>query len=386
VTIDNSSQPKFAASIRDLYQTGALLRLIAFGIVFFSALALLLVANFADDGVGNDFVLHMLRVVVVAGVLMVPGILVMSYSGFRFGKHLGEAGSARIAIVTNLVGLALVIVGSVAVLAYANFALDVVPERTLETSGDVLANTVYLPVIAALVYAAAVSLTQILWFVAINRMATPAALGALPTQPRRSLVPYALLAVVVIAASVISFPSLFPAAASTEAEDGHVFDGIAWLPFDMSDDGQNALPTNAEFAIAATLGDYGWTPLDVTQSAGSFSNEAGCTITYAVTPGAGDYILDDDKAASEAQLREFVGSSEGEFGAKDFRFATSITALEDSDTSWWDAAIFASDTRYVALRAFGDAETSVVLDGSCPAEYPGIDQDIWTNLVLVGTN
>jgi len=386
VTIDNSSQVKFAASIRDLYQTGTLLRLIAFGLVFFSAIALWFSSNSSDAGVGNDFLLHTLRVVTVAAVLIVPGFVVMSYSGFRFGKHLGEAGSVRVAIITNLVGLALVVGGLVVVIAYANFAITVVPERTLETSGDILTNTGFVPVVAAAVYAVAVSITQILWFIAIGRMSTSYALDTLAPQPRRTLIPYALLVIVTIAASVFSFPSLFPATTSTDAEDGHSFDGIAWLPFDMSDDGQNALPTNAEFGLVSTLGDYGWTPLDVTQTTGSFSNEAGCTITYAVTKGAGDYILDDDEAASEAQLRDFVAGENGTFGSEDFRFATSTTALEDSDTSWWDAAVFESDTRYVALRAFGDAETSVVLDGTCPADYSGLDQDIWTNIVLVGTN
>ena len=388
VTLDNSSHVKFAASIRDLYQTGRLLRLIAFGIVLFAAIALWFSATVSDDGVGNDFLLHTMRLVTVAGVLLVPGFLAMSYSGFRFGKHLGEPGSVRIAIVTNLIGVALVIAGSVAVVRYSNFALTVVPERTLETSGDVLANMVFLPVIAAIFFAVVVSATQIFWFVAIDRMATPLALDSLGAQPRRTLVSYVILVLFAVAASIFSFPALFPTAASTEAEDGHAFDEIEWLPFDMSDDGQNALPSNAEFGIVSSLGDYSWTQIDATQTTGTFSNEAGCSISYAVTPGAGDYVLDDDEGTSEAQLRDFVAGESGAYSSDDFRFATSTFALEDSDTSWFDAAVFTSDTRYVALRAFGDAETTVVFDGSCPAgsDYSGLDQDVWTNLVLVGTN
>jgi len=388
VTLDNSSHVKFAASVRDLFNTGRLLLLIAFGVVLFAAIALWFAANVGDDGVGNDFLLHMARLVTVAGVLLVPGLLAMAYSGFRFGKHLGEPQSVRIAIITNVVGVVLVIAGSVAVIAYSNFALTVVPERSLETSGDVLANTVFVPVIAACVFAVAVSVTQILWFVAIGRMATPFALDALGAQPRRRLVPYGLLVLFVVAASIFSFPALFPAAASTEAEDGHAFDEIEWLPFDMSDDGQNPLPTNAEFGIVSSLGDYSWTQVDATQTTGTFSNEAGCSISYAVTPGAGDYVLDDDEGTSETQLRDFVAGESGAYSSDDFRFATSTFALEDGDSSWFDAAVFTSDTRYVAMRAFGDAETTVVFDGSCPAasDYSGLDQDIWTNLALVGTN
>ena len=388
VTIDNSSQVKFAASVRDLYKTGTLLLLIAFGVVGFSAVAMWVVSTTGDGGTGEDFLLHTLRIITVNGALVVPGFLVMSYSGYRFGKHLGEPGSVRVAITTNLIGLALVLAASAAVVLYSRFALAFVPEGTLETSGPVLAGVVFITAILGAVYAAVVSLTQILWFVAINRKATPAALETLGAQPRRSLVPYALVAIFTVAVSAVSYPLLFPAPTPAEAQDGHAFDDIAWLPFDMSDDGQNALPTNAEFGIVSSLGDYSWTPLDVTQTTGSFSNEAGCTITYAVTRGAGDYVLDDDKGASEAQLRDFVAGESGDFSSDDFRFATSTFALDDGDTSWWDAAVFESDTRYVALRAFGDAETSVVLDGSCPAEsdYSGLDQDIWTNLVLVGTN
>ena len=390
VTIDNSSRARFDRQLRDSAQ-------IAGGVLFVSGLlvvaaTLFLAYTSSSDPVekNTDFSLFTARVLLAAALIVVPGVLVLAFPAVWLRYNLRIDGARSTAITFAAFGVLLIGAGCLVLVQYSTRALRDVPPRTLEGSGDVLASMVWLPILFVAILAVAIAATLILSFSFLVRTARELHIEPEATRPTRYL-PFAFLAVLTIAGFALSYPALFPAPLPATAEEGHAFDDVAFLPFDTATDGQNPLPGNARLEFAPQFNpEFGWvqdTPYPEAYTAGSWHSEDGCTVDYSIV-APGTYIPGDDRTASENALTSLVGASESPMAPyrDDFRFAASRTALDDDDTSWWNAAVYLTETRFVAVRSLSETQTTVTIDASCENPTTFLESDMWNNMVLVGAN
>jgi hypothetical protein len=390
VTIDNSSRARFDRQLRDSAQ-------IARGVLFVSGLLVVAATLFlaytssVDSAEKNtDFTLYTGRILLAAALIVVPGALLLAFSSVWLRHNLRIDGARSTAITFAVFGVVLVGVGLAILKQYSDNALRGVPPRTLESSGDVLASMVWLPIGSVAIIVVAVAATLILSYVFLTRTARELRIEPEPA-PRARFIPFAGVAALAIAALAFGYPALFPAPLPATAEEGHAFDNVAFLPFDTATDGQNPLPGNARLEFAPQFNpEFGWvqdTPYPDAYTAGSWHSEDGCTVDYSIE-APGTYLPGDDQTASENALAALVGTSESPITPyrDDFRFAASRAALEDDDTSWWNAAVYLTDTRFVAVRSLSETQTTVTIDAQCANPTTFLESDIWNNMVLVGAN
>jgi hypothetical protein len=361
------------------------------GLFVVAATLFLAYTSSADPSEKNtDFSLFTARVLLAAALIVVPGVLLLAFSSVWLRYNLRIDGDRSTAITFAAFGVILVGVGLALLTQYSDSALRSVPPRTLEGSGDVLASMVWLPLSAVAIIVVAVAATLILGYVFLTRTARELHIEPEPA-PRTRYLPFAFLAVLTIAGLALGYPALFPPPLPATAEEGHAFDGVAFLPFDTATDGQNPLPGNARLEFAPQFNpEFGWvqdTPYPAAYTVGTWHSDDGCTVDYSIA-APGTYLPGDDATASQNALTTLVGTSEPGLTPyrDDFRFAASRSALDDNDTSWWNAAVYLTDTRFVAVRSISETQTTVTIDAQCASPTTFLESDVWTNMVLVGAN
>jgi len=390
VTTDNSSRARFDRQLRESARIATGVTFVTGLLVVAATLFLAYVSSVDITEKNTDFTLYLARVLLAAALIVVPGALLLAFSSVWLRHNLRIDGARSTAIAFAVFGVTLVGVGLAILKQYSDTSLRWVPPRTLEGSSDVLASAVWLPIIGVAVIVIAVAATLILSYVFLVRTARELRIEPEPA-PRARFIPFAGVAALAIAALAFGYPALFPAPLSATAEEGHAFDDVAFLPYDTATDGQNPLPGNARLEFAPRFNPkFGWVqdvPYPEAYTAGTWHSEDGCTVDYSIA-APGTYIPGDDKTASENALAALVGTSESPITPyrDDFRFAASRAALEDADTSWWNAAVYLTETRFVAVRSLSETQTTVTIDASCENPTTFLESDMWNNMVLVGAN